>query len=66
LYPPNPVGGAFLPNRESYIRSGLENENFYGWGWKMGNVLHGGKNADACIYGIGVFSLKAGRVFIRI
>jgi len=24
------------------------------------------KNADACIYGIGVFSLKAGRVFIRI
>ena len=25
MYPPNPVGGAFLANRESYIRSGLEN-----------------------------------------
>ncbi|EGG53769.1 hypothetical protein HMPREF9442_01849 [Paraprevotella xylaniphila YIT 11841] len=49
MYPPNPVGGAFLPNRESYIRSGLENEKFYGWGWKMGNVLHGGKKRR-CLY----------------
>ena len=25
-------GGAFLVNREAYVRSGMENENFYGWG----------------------------------
>lgn len=25
-------GGAFLANRNSYIVSGMENENFYGWG----------------------------------
>jgi len=26
------VGGAFMVNREKYIASGMENENFYGWG----------------------------------
>lgn len=26
------VGGAFIVNRKSYIESGMENENFYGWG----------------------------------
>ena len=26
------VGGAFLVNRQRYIQSGGENENFYGWG----------------------------------
>lgn len=25
-------GGAFLANREAYIKAGMENENFYGWG----------------------------------
>ena len=35
-YKPNPVGGAFFANRESYIRSGGENENFYGWGIEDG------------------------------
>lgn len=25
-------GGAFLVNREAYVKSGMENENFYGWG----------------------------------
>ena len=25
-------GGAFIVNRESYLNSGKENENFYGWG----------------------------------
>jgi len=36
LYPPNPVGGAFLANREKYIESGIENLNFYGWGIEDG------------------------------
>lgn len=36
MYSPNPVGGAFLANRQAYIASGLENENFYGWGLEDG------------------------------
>lgn len=36
LYPPNPVGGAFFANRDTYINSGLENEHFYGWGVEDG------------------------------
>lgn len=31
-YGPNSVGGAFLVNKEIYIRNGGENQNFYGWG----------------------------------
>jgi predicted glycosyltransferase involved in capsule biosynthesis len=26
------VGGAFIVNKEKYIKAGGENENFYGWG----------------------------------
>lgn len=26
------VGGAFIVNRKKYIKAGMENENFYGWG----------------------------------
>ena len=36
LYPPNPVGGAFFANREAYIKSGIEREQFYGWGMEDG------------------------------
>lgn len=36
LYMPNPVGGGFLVNRKKYIESGMENENFYGWGHEDG------------------------------
>lgn len=36
MYPPNPVGGAFLANRKAYMEAGLENENFYGWGLEDG------------------------------
>lgn len=36
MYPPNPVGGSFFANRESYLQSGAENENFYGWGVEDG------------------------------
>lgn len=36
MYPPNPLGGAFLANIKAYKDSGLENENFYGWGLEDG------------------------------
>jgi predicted glycosyltransferase involved in capsule biosynthesis len=36
MYPPNPVGGAFMANRRAYVDAGLENENFYGWGLEDG------------------------------
>ncbi len=36
LYSPNPVGGAFFANREAYIKSGIEREQFYGWGMEDG------------------------------
>lgn len=36
LYPPNPVGGSFFANRQSYIESSLEKEQFYGWGVEDG------------------------------
>ena len=32
IYGNDMKGGAFLSRRESYIKSGMENENFYGWG----------------------------------
>lgn len=36
LYPPICVGGAFFANRHAYIQSGLEREQFYGWGLEDG------------------------------
>ena len=36
MYPPEAVGGAFFCKLESYIKVGLENENFYGWGVEDG------------------------------
>jgi predicted glycosyltransferase involved in capsule biosynthesis len=36
MYPPNPLGGAFLANAKAYRESGFENENFYGWGLEDG------------------------------
>lgn len=32
MYSPNPVGGAFFANTNTYHKTGLENETFYGWG----------------------------------
>ena len=32
IYGSHSVGGAFLVNRDIYLRAGGENENFYGWG----------------------------------
>ena len=36
LYAPNPVGGAFIIGTKKYTESGLENEDFYGWGMEDG------------------------------
>lgn len=36
LYPPDPVGGAFIVNINKYKEAGMENENFYGWGMEDG------------------------------
>lgn len=36
LYAPNPVGGAFIISTKKYRESGLENEEFYGWGMEDG------------------------------
>jgi len=36
MYPPDPVGGAFFCNLSAYKDSGLENEQFYGWGVEDG------------------------------
>lgn len=40
MYPPNPLGGAFLANMKAYRESGFENENFYGWGLEDGERYH--------------------------
>lgn len=44
MYLPNPVGGAFLANAKSYKESGLENEDFYGWGMEDGERFHRWEN----------------------
>jgi hypothetical protein len=36
MYPPVAVGGAFFCKLDSYIKIGLENEDFYGWGFEDG------------------------------
>ncbi|MBN7817795.1 galactosyltransferase-related protein [Algoriphagus pacificus] len=36
LFEPNPVGGVFFAKRESYIKIGMENLDFYGWGVEDG------------------------------
>ena len=36
MYPPEAVGGAFFCKLDAYIKLGLENENFYGWGMEDG------------------------------
>jgi predicted glycosyltransferase involved in capsule biosynthesis len=39
MYSPNPVGGAVFCNREKYIKAGMENEKFYGWGLEDGERI---------------------------
>lgn len=40
LYNPNPVGGVFFANRQSYVDAGMENEKFYGWGREDGDRVN--------------------------
>lgn len=40
LYAPNPVGGGFFAQKESYIEAGMENEKFYGWGREDGERIN--------------------------
>lgn len=40
LYGPEPIGGAFMANRQDYMDIGLENPDFYGWGREDGERLH--------------------------
>ncbi|MEE4286198.1 MAG: galactosyltransferase-related protein [Mariniphaga sp.] len=40
MYAPNPLGGAFMVNREAYIKAGMENEDFYGWGMEDGERFY--------------------------
>ena len=44
MYLPNPVGGAFLANVKAYKESGMENEDFYGWGMEDGERYHRWEN----------------------
>ena len=63
MYPPNPVGGAFLANRMAYIDSGLENEDFYGWGLEDGERYYRWQNKGFRIKRIpgSLFHLSHGR-----
>ena len=36
MYSPKPVGGIYMANKNTYIKSGLEEELFYGWGVEDG------------------------------
>lgn len=40
MYAPDPLGGAFIVNREAYIKAGMENEDFYGWGMEDGERFY--------------------------
>jgi len=44
MYAPNPIGGAFFANLKCYKESGLENENFYGWGMQDGERFYRWRN----------------------
>jgi predicted glycosyltransferase involved in capsule biosynthesis len=44
MYPPDPLGGAFLANIKAYKKAGLENENFYGWGLEDGERFYRWEN----------------------
>ena len=46
MYPPNPLGGAFFCKLDSYIKIGLENEDFYGWGVEDGERYLRWKNSE--------------------
>ena len=63
MYPPNPLGGAFLVNLNAYRAAGLENENFYGWGLEDGERYYRWKNLGYKIQRVpgSLFHLTHGR-----
>ena len=63
MYSPNPVGGAFLANLKTYKKSGLENENFYGWGLEDGERVARWGNLNYKIHRVTgpLFHLSHGR-----
>jgi len=63
MYLPNPVGGAFIANTKSYIESGLENENFYGWGMEDGERFYRWENLNYKVKRVAgpLFHLSHGR-----
>ena len=46
MYPPVSVGGVFFCKLETYVKIGLENENFYGWGVEDGERHIRCKNSE--------------------
>lgn len=44
LYVPNPLGGAYFCNKKIYMKIGMENEHFYGWGREDGERVARAKN----------------------
>ncbi|MFO8029777.1 MAG: galactosyltransferase-related protein [Cyclonatronaceae bacterium] len=40
MYMPNPVGGCFICNSNLFIKAGMENEKFYGWGREDGERVN--------------------------
>ncbi|OJU47702.1 MAG: hypothetical protein BGN96_05805 [Bacteroidales bacterium 45-6] len=53
-YGSNMVGGAFMVNKNSYIESGKENEDFYGWGPEDGERFFRWRNIGMRVeHGIG-------------
>jgi len=63
MYSPNPVGGAFLANLNTYKEAGLENENFYGWGLEDGERVARWGNLNYKIHRVTgpLFHLSHGR-----
>lgn len=63
MYPPNPMGGAFLANLKIYKDAGMENENFYGWGLEDGERFYRWENLGFKIQRIPgpLFHLSHGR-----
>lgn len=49
MYAPYPVGGVFFANRDSYIKCGMENESFYGWGVEDGERFSRWRNHGMCV-----------------
>ena len=44
MYLPMPIGGAFIAKLKAYKESGLENEDFYGWGMEDGERFYRWEN----------------------